>query len=377
MKYQKQKKGGFDKVVKLSGTHQEMGYMYGKIMQEELKGALSVLEDYFINEHHITYKQLVDKANEFYDRYSYSYKLLLEGISESSGLSLDEVNILNGMETLNALLSGKENWFLNTDIGACAFVFLPPEKTYSGFSLMGRNYDFPEPYKTIATNLTVTILEEPNTISTAIIGLPGQIYCPSCVNSQGYFVELNNGMPSGGFVNDIGRQSLLINMLQIAQNSGNFEEMNNQFMAMEADYFLIINTANKHVVQSYEYSTVMGMKPYFPNEGEVFASTNFFLNSTWGSKIPQPTDNTTWVGVTRRDNLLKIANSKEKFDVEDFKVLMEMPIEQGGSFWNLTIYQIIYDSFNNTLYLRSTPDDTQSWTELNLNEYFSEDVLVS
>ncbi len=61
---------------------------------------------------------------------------------------------------------------------ACTFVFIPPEKTYSGYSLIGRNYDFPSPYGEIAKNLTITILHHFDNVSVAIVGLPGQNILP-------------------------------------------------------------------------------------------------------------------------------------------------------------------------------------------------------
>jgi hypothetical protein len=36
------------RIVTLQGSHEEMGYQYGKVMRAELSGALNTLKDYFI-----------------------------------------------------------------------------------------------------------------------------------------------------------------------------------------------------------------------------------------------------------------------------------------------------------------------------------------
>jgi hypothetical protein len=348
-----------------------MGVSYGKQMAQELYGALDTLNDYFITKHNVTRDVMVAKSNEFANRYSNSYKYFLKGISDFTGLNLDDVNILNGMETLNSLVSSDDH-SIHTPISACAFIFLPVEKSTTGSSIIGRNYDFPAPYSAIAQNLTITTLNEPEHSSVTIIGLPGQIYCPSCVNDKGFFMELNNGMPSGGYYDDLSRQSLLINMLHINQDSAEFGQIGNQLRATQSDYSLIINTANSTSARSYEFSTTLGMKEFTPKDGEAFVSTNFFQNTTWGNEIPKPTDNTTWEGVTRRDNLLNLAAKQDQFSVQDFQKLMEVGLLEGGGCWPMTIYQII--STGGDLYVRSTDLCKGSWEHFSLSGEISDQV---
>lgn len=361
------------KTVVLEGTHEEMGYQYGKLMYNELHGALATLKDYFITKNNMTYGNMIEQANVFYERYSYTYTFFLKGVAKGSDLTLNDVNVLNGMETINVETEQKYK-FLNikhpVDVSACAFVYLPPEKTYSGYSLIGRNYDFGEPYNLVAENLTVTILKENNMVPTAIISMPGQIYCPSCVNAKGLFMELNNGMPSGGYYDALDRQSLLIDMLYINQNSDSLATMERQLKATESDYSLIINTADKEGTKSYEFSTTLGMKVNFPSNNEVYVSTNYFQNSTWGNEIPEPTDDSTWMGVTRHDNLQTLTSSQEVFNVTSFQELMNVDIDHGGAFWEMTIYQIIYDSSNHDLHLKRASFDGDSWTKISLAEHF-------
>lgn len=356
----KKLKYGTIPVVVLHGTHQQMGIQYGQALQNELQQSLSILEQYYIGQQHIPYEKLVAKANLLYDRFPLSYQLFIQGVAQGSKLSLDDAKILNAMETLPSLAS--------EDAGHCSFLAITPKQTITNTTLIGRNYDFPAPFDKIAHYLIVTVLKEDNAEPTAFIALPGQIYCPSCVNADGLFMELNNGTPSGGQFVDIDRQSLLINMLQIMQNSKDLQQMQKQLNATQSDYSLIINTADKKQVKSFEFSSTLGMHTVFPATDINFASTNFYLSDAW-KDIPTPTDETTWMGVTRRNNLLNLSTSAKTFDIKSFETLMDKNIKDGGAVWDMTIYQIIFDPNDLSLYLKIHNYSTE-WINIPLKEIF-------
>mmetsp|Transcript_2184 Transcript_2184/g.2893 ORF Transcript_2184/g.2893 Transcript_2184/m.2893 type:complete len:354 (+) Transcript_2184:87-1148(+) len=352
-----------------------MGYQYGSLLKEQLHNVLEILIQYFIVLQNVEYSQLVQQANLFYERYSYSYQLFLEGVSQGSGLTLDDCKILNAMETLDVFSSSK----FSSQLSACAFLALPASKTRSQYNLIGRNYDYNPIYGEIAKDyLNVIQLNDQNGVTSYIVGMIGQIYCPSCVSDNGIFMELNNGMPSGGTYVEQERQTLLINLLHIIQNSAHFAQADKQLMATQSDYSLIINMADHQFVKSYEYSSSLGMKPFSPALGQPFASTNYYQNSSWVG-IPPPTDDTTWIGVTRRQNLLNLANSREVFGILEFQELMDTWLENGGAKWNMTIYQMIFDSTpqNLTIYLKPSFAFDATWTKVPLGSQFQELFLSS
>lgn len=359
-------------VISLTGDSlYDMGVSYGKTMQNQLIGALDYLIEGF-EKHKITKSEMVKVAVEFYDRYSDNLKPFLHGMSEGAEITMDEANILNGMETLNKLLE-PSYYDLRSEVVNCAFMLIPPSKTNSGNSIIARNYDFPRDiYGEIAMNLTVTILNQDNKIPTALIGMPGQIYCPSCTNKNGLFMELNNGMPSGGTYVNQTRESMLTQMVNVLQESKTLDVINAQMLDKESDYSLIISTANSSYVQSFEYSSnsTLGMKPYYPQHETVLVYTNFYLNNSWGNEIPKPTDETTWMGITRRNNLENLASKSSNFTFDDVKNLMLKNISEGGAYWNLTIYQIIADLANNTISLRRALDEDQKWVDIYLDEFY-------
>lgn len=323
-----------------------------KQLFSEMKTSLEILYKFFIEEHDISLERLTAKADQFYQKYPYGYQQFIKGVSEGSGLSLNEVKILNGMETLNSLKNKQH------EISACSFLSVPPTHTTSKFNIIGRNYDFSEPYNKIASYLTVTILKETDAIPTAIIGLPGQIYCPTCINSNSIFIELNNGMPSGGFDVNHNAQSMLITLLEVAQNSQSFSQMDKLLSSRDSDYSLVINTANQPHVKSYEFSSFKGDKHYIPKVNSIFASTNFFQNETWVTNS-ELTDESTWLGISRRSNLIN--GVREDSTIEDVKQLLDVHHSDGGAKWDFTIYQIIFDTNTQELCLKVPQEDIE-WT---------------
>ncbi len=351
-------------MVEVFGTHWEMGNGYGQVLKESLVETLEILKQYFIDQHQIPYDEMAAHADAFFSRYSNDYQQFIHGMAKGSGLSLDDCKILNGMETLPELLTEK------SELPACAFLAVPPPLTQQNSTIIGRNYDFPQPFDLIAKNLTVTVLHANHAVTSAIISMPGQIYCPSCINAHGVFIELNNGMPSGGSWVNRDRESLLIRLLKVSQTASDLNQADSQLQAIESDYSLIINVADKKNTRSYEFSSTMGMKSVIPNLNSPFVSTNFYLHPEW-TDIPTPTDENTWVGVTRRKNLLSLAKIDKQTDalhsVESVMKIMDQDMENGGGRWDFTIYQMVFDTSTCRLFLKVNMD-TQQWVEIPLKK---------
>jgi hypothetical protein len=338
------------RIIRLEGSKYAMGLEYGKQLASEMRASLDILYKFFIEENNISLEKLTVKANQFYQRYPFCYQRFIQGISEGSGLTLNEVKILNGMETLYVLTNEKQ------ELGACAFVSIPPNSSNS--NIIARNYDFPAPYNEIAKYLTITILKEPDTISTAIIALPGQIYGATCINANSLFIALNNGMPSGGFEVNDNVQSMLITLLETIQNSSNFSQMDKILSSHNSDYSLIINTADQNHVKSYEFSSFKGNRSFIPEENKVFVSTNFYQDDSWNN-INKANDKSSWLGISRRDNLLNSA--KKESTIEDIKDLLDLKYIDGGAKVDRTIYQVIFDTKSQELYLKIAQEDLE-WT---------------
>jgi hypothetical protein len=352
-------------VLVLSGDNmQAMGIQYGKTLKPQLKEVLAILTDYYITQKHLTYNQLDAQANLLYNRYPEQFQLFLQGAVTGSGLSLSDIKILNAMETLGSLLAKPQ--------AACAFVSVPGSKTITGSSLIGRNYDYSAPFDQLAKYLTVTVLKQPNKIPTAFISIAGEVYCPTCINAKGIFMELNNGMPSGGTKVDTSAKTMLVNMLTALQNYDSLDQISEYLKSMTPDFSLIVNAAHKGYLLSIEFSTDKKLKTkrYSPSGEQNFISTNYFLDTSWGNRLPKPTDENTWLGVSRRHNLLQLVNNSSQLDIAKFQQLMDTDITKGGGRWKNTIYQVIFDESDLSLYIKILGDKTTTWQQIPLNDFF-------
>eukprot|EP01060_Flectonema_neradi_P014380 TRINITY_DN21080_c0_g1_i1.p1 TRINITY_DN21080_c0_g1~~TRINITY_DN21080_c0_g1_i1.p1 ORF type:complete len:408 (+),score=54.64 TRINITY_DN21080_c0_g1_i1:77-1225(+) len=351
-------------VVELSGSYYSMGEAYGSALQQDLKRSLNILLDYYVTEKGFTYSQVVEQADLFYQRFPEKYHQFIEGYSSSANITLSDAKILHAMETLGELNDNA--------LPQCAFAFSPPTHDKDQGSIIGRNYDYGAPCNKIAERLVVAVLKgDGSEKQTALITMPGQVYCPSCLSAEGLFIEMNNGMPSGGYQVNHTTQSLLVDMHIALKSSASLEELRNQLLNVKyPDYSLIVNMGSDSECYSLEFSsnTTLGMKEMTPQPNSVFVSTNFFQNSSWGTEVPKPTDASTWLGITRRDNLLHLLNTQFNQTATTIQDDMNKSIMNGGAKWMETIYQIIFDIHNMELFLK--PRHDSSWTSIPLGNIF-------
>jgi hypothetical protein len=350
------------KINRLNGTYYEMGQQYGISMHDELHASLAIIKEFYVTNNSIAYSILVTHASLFNQRYNPLYKDFLYGVSNSTGLNYQDMMVLNGMETLNSLVTQLP--YPVNELSACSFLALPSAKTSTNSTFIGRFYDFPYPYNLIAQYLSITFIESPGHLKTAIIALPGQFYCPTCINENGIFVSLNNGMPSGGYTVNQSQPSLLTILLNYTQTYNSLGDLTDKLATSTTDYSLIINVADSQNFSSIEFSSTLGTKLYVSNSTGPFVSTNFYLNDTW--QTPVPSDRTTWHGVTRRNNLLKLSSNQDIFNIDSFQQLMDTSIMQGGALDEHNAYRIIFDSANNHIYLKRPTDI--GWTLVNFKE---------
>ncbi len=346
------------RIIVLEGDKEQMGREYGMQLKHELHTSLAILKKFFIDENEISLEQMIAKSDEFYSRYPPSYQDFIEAVAIGSNLSLAEVKILNAMEVLRCFIDEGET------LGACSFVATLGS---NGANILGRNYDYAGmPYREIAKYLVVTILKELGMVPTAFIALPGQIYAPTCVNANSLFLELNNAMPSGGFAVNNNCQSLLINLLIAMQNSKNFVELEANLSSFASDFSLVVNAADSYNLKSFEYSSFNGIKTYLPDKNTSFVSTNFYLHQDWD--MPIPTDETTWFGVTRRNNLLLQVESRVNSS-QSMMNMLDVKLADGGAKLDYTLYQIVFDTKTQDLYIKRTQED-EKWTHIDLNKLF-------
>jgi hypothetical protein len=347
----------------LKGSNYEMGKEYGMQMRPQMLESLKTLENYYIKQKGLTYNDLFKQANELYKRFPDNYKSLLKGAAKGAKISLNDEIILNGMETLIAIKAAKPK--LNS---GCAFASISQKNSYSDGRIILRNYDYSKPFNKISKLLSITTFNFNKGYPVAIIAMPGQLYCPSCLNSKGLFIELNNGFLSGGSTVNTSRETMLIQMLNMLRTSKNIQQLNNKLKATQSDFSLIINAGDSNKAISYEYSSTKGHKKDNIQPNSNFVVTNNFLSPKWGDLVPKPNMKTMGSSITRRENLTKLIDSYPSIDITTAKKIMDTNIKNGGAKNLYTIYQIIYDTKAKNLYLNL--EDNEDWRKVPFKDIF-------
>lgn len=347
-------------VLDLKGSYREMGRQYGSLMSEELQRLYQkAIIDHFMDKKGLSRESMLNAAKGLYYFYPQRFKDIIQGMSETSGLSLDDQIIINALE-LYGLMPG------------CAGIFAWDEYTGGAPLIAGRNYDWFDSYADFAKSLTVTVFQPDTGIPTAIITFAGVIYATTGINSHGLFLELNNAFPSGGGLNHLNRVCAMSNLLAFLLDYQSMDQLDAAMNTTRSNFSFIINTADKHSAFSYEWPP-FDLKRRSHDAPGLLVSTNHFIDSAWGLTMQE---NTGFKSVLRRDNLLRLGHKhKGKINLESMMDILDTPIEQGGAAWPKqgqvnTVYQIIAMPEDLKVWIKVP--GYQDWVDVNLRRFFFE-----
>ena len=220
-------------ILALHGSYRQMGRQYGCLLSVELKGLYkNAIVDYFQQRKGLSEDEMKKTAMSLYRFYPQRFKDIINGMVETSGLSREEQIMLNAIELYGAM-------------PGCAGIIAWGEYTNNQPLIAGRNYDWFEKYADFAQNLTVTVFNPDSGIPNAIITFAGVIYATTGLNAEGIFLELNNGLPSGGALTYDNRVPAIINLLASLNDNGSLDQMDAFINTTRTDFTFIINAADK------------------------------------------------------------------------------------------------------------------------------------
>jgi hypothetical protein len=345
-------KAGPVSVLQLRGTHYQMGRQYGMLLKDDL----SVLYNSMIITFspYWTYERMKQIADAVYAVYPQKYKDILIGMAETSGLGIEKQIILNALEFIPKI---------NKDVPLnCSGLAVWGDYTAGGPLIFGRNNDDAEKYKIFGKYTLVAVFNPTDSgIPTAIVNYAGAIYAPNGMNRNGIFLELNSGNAQAYFVD---RPSIFVTLFSFLQSCSTQDEMNTAFQPVLANMSSIVNVADGNIAYSFE-CPVTGVKRRDPDAAGLMASTNHFIDLSWGIALPKSTDDS----AVRRDNLLALANANKGYiDVEKMKQILDKWIKDGGATNSGTIFQIIAIPSDLTMWLKAPGNF--DWQKVDLNKIF-------
>ncbi|MDA8078537.1 MAG: C45 family autoproteolytic acyltransferase/hydrolase [Nitrospiraceae bacterium] len=329
-------------VVQLRGTYRQMGRQYGRLLQSELRDLYDrAITGYFIGKSGYTMNHLKTVAHAVFDVYPQRYKEILYGMAETSGLTREEQIILNGLE-----------WFpkMKTSGSRCSGIAVWGDYTKDGPLLFGRNNDDSSFYRQFARTMVIAVYNPTDSsVPTAIVNYPGVMYAVNGINREGLFLELNSGNFTGFVTN---RLSIFTTLFSFLQDFPAIDSLEPAFQSTRTNFASIINVADANKSYSYECPT-SDVKRRTEDRPGLLVATNHFVDPSWG--IPPPDDAANGLTVTRRNNLLSLAEKyKGAFDISRMKAVLDTTIHDGGATQpEETIYQIIAVPKELTLWIKA------------------------
>ena len=323
-------KVGHLSVIELSGTWLDMGRQYGALMAGELRDIyekgikrLTAAAE--------SAESLALTAGKFFANYPYKFKSLMRGMSETSGLSLDELKLVNAVEVLNA-----------QSLEAPQCTGIAAWGDYSeGPLVYGRNYDYLPCFRELADDLVLACFHPGDgSLSVATLGYAGEIYAVNGMNEKGIFLELNNGMPSGGALWYDSRVPAVVELFSFLLEGATLDEIESFFKTTRANFAYIVGVADGQTARCFEWPVFEVKRRESHSRLGLTVLTNHFTEFSWG--LPRPDDKRFWMTRTRRSNLLALAKHfKGSINDKVMRDIMDTRIENLGATTDLTQYQLV------------------------------------
>ena len=349
------KRQGVINIIDLHGTWREMGRQYGALMASEMKHIYDrAISEKLINEFGRNVDDMKDRAGKFYANYPFRFKEIIVGMAETSGMSLEQVQLVNAVELLAATA---HNLPQCTAIAAWG--------DYATQTLVyGRNYDYMPWFKEFSKDIVIACYHPADgSLATATMGYAGEIYVVNGMNEKGIFLELNNAMPSGGDLWYDSRIPSVAVLFQFLLDGASLDEIESFFQTTKSNFAYIIGVTDGQTARCYEWPVFEVKKRESHSRHGLTVLSNHFTEFSWG--LPRPDDKTNWLTRSRRQNLLTLAKHlKGTIDSKTMMKMMDTRYEDLGATTDMTVYQMVVVPERFQIWFKIP--DTQDWTEIDM-----------
>ena len=346
---------GIINIIDLHGTWREMGRQYGSLMASEMKHIYEIaIVKKLVNEYGLDIENMKVRAGKFYANYPFRFKEILRGMSETSGMSLEQIQLVNAVELLAATA---QNLPQCTGIAAWG--------DYVSETLVyGRNYDYLPWFKEFSHDIVIACYHPADgSLATATMGYAGEIYVVNGMNEKGIYLELNNGMPSGGALWYDSRVPSVAALFQFLLDGASLDEIESFFQTTKANFAYIIGVSDGQTARCYEWPVFEVKRRESHSRHGLTVLSNHFTEFSWG--LPRPEDKTNWLTRSRRQNLLTLAKHfKGTIDSKTMMKMMDTRIEDLGATTDMTVYQMVVVPERFQVWFKIP--DTQEWTEIDM-----------
>ncbi len=375
--------------VVLSGSWRQMGRQYGYFLSRNIQAVYNLLSPYkdmknlgFGN------KNNAELSEELYQFFPPRFKEFFQGMSETSGLTIEQLKVVNALEIILMFGSTIYN-------GHCSALSVWGDYSSGGKVIYGRNYDYNEDIFPLNDHIAVAVFHPDNgDIPFAMITWAGCIYASTAINQRGVFVaendcSLHDTEASGFYPTDdhFNMKTWVkddVLLLSLITQAGTMAEADRWMKTNLPCYPHNIGVADKNEVRSYQWniSARLPHAPYARQANGLMAQTNhyFAVPDGWGiGEYVEPGGAGSGIpggSIHRLENLLERAEQfKGSIDLARMCCIMDLTIEQGGATHDGTLYQIVCEPETFTLKLktRGKPD---RWVDIPLAKLLFPDAAA-
>ena len=351
------------RVLELSGTYRQMGRQYGRLMSGPMKEMYQeVVSQYAKNGITCSDISLDDFSMQLFQLYPRRFQELAEGMSETSGLELNKIAVLN--EFFDYYLKCYVHPSSGNS-GNCSAISVWDKYSKDRALIMGRNFDFPNFYRAFNKYITIVAYNPADASnSTAVITYPGQIGSIQAFNSRGLVMENNNGIASGDTEHYFGKRiPFMVKDLGAMFEHSTYEALDAALVTSRMHYPLIYNVGSPGGAANYEMTT-FDVKRRQGQDG-LLIGTNHFISPGWK---PPPSKYRDGIkdSKERYDNLQTLAEKyKGKIDASIMMAIMDVPIDKGGATpQDKNIYQFVAAPTDLKIWIKAMT--YSDWTEVDL-----------
>ncbi|HPS15429.1 MAG TPA: C45 family autoproteolytic acyltransferase/hydrolase, partial [Spirochaetales bacterium] len=331
--------GGYT-VLSLKGSWHEMGRQYGALAAAELQAFYAAIEEDLVarglSEEHR------DAIEATYQTYTPEMKQLMNGMAETSGLSLAEHKLLDA------------SFYLLPDFvieaaqarAACSGISVSSPRTADGKLYFARNWDMTQgamrPYLRYMALVAFNPTQSENAAESDADGATGpslafanvrpigQVYVETGINERGVFVELNNGSASDPNTNPEARFSVA-SLFEFLRTSETFDQMVQNIVNTPMDASYIIQVASAERAVSVEKPT-FDARVIEQHDGALYALNNFARPTyePWKGKIVELPDNAYDDRQVCLDKMFASQEWQRGVNLAMVKAMMDKTIQQGG-----------------------------------------------
>lgn len=349
-------------VLQLNGDWHQMGRQYGYLLKDPM-GEFYDLAVARLMAEGKTYEDLILLGQEVYDRQFAYVRELIDGMAETSGMSLQKQKIVAG------LMGG---------LFGCSSMDAWGEYTGEGALVVGRNWDTSRgPFDGYGRFLTVVVYNPPTPQnSVADINYVGSLSMQTGMNSKGVFLDLQNGQLSDPQVY-ADRTPGAFQLFSFLLNASSPKETSALFQSTPTNMGLIINGAFGAGLPSLDTASVYEWATYDMKQRDgsgLMASSNYFTDPSWENLPPVPDGLAGGFSKERLANLLARGEQyKGSLDAAVMMGIFDTTIPHGGPTFPdnspvETYYQIVALPGDGTLWLKAR--GYSGWERMDLKPLF-------